>query len=89
MPGIGVTIDVFYYLGTSNFGLLDVPLPHESVFVSQILWGSIGWATGQPYIYLLFSPLLTECVGSALGAAIAGRDLGLGRAILFIGDGSL
>lgn len=58
--------------GTSNFGLLDVPLPHQSVFVSQILWGSIGWATG-----------------SMLGAAIAGRDLGLGRVILFIGDGSI
>jgi pyruvate decarboxylase len=58
--------------GTSNFGLLDVPFPHQSVFVSQILWGSIGWATG-----------------SALGAAIAGRDLGLGRVILFIGDGSI
>ena len=34
-------------LGTSNFGLLDVPFPAESIFVSQILWGSIGWATGE------------------------------------------
>ncbi|KAI0317507.1 pyruvate decarboxylase [Amylostereum chailletii] len=58
--------------GTSSFGLLDVPLPEESVFVSQILWGSIGWT-----------------VGSTLGAALAARDLNLGRTILFIGDGSL
>jgi pyruvate decarboxylase len=28
-------------------------------------------------------------VGSTLGAAIAARDLGLGRTILFIGDGSM
>ncbi|KZP33569.1 pyruvate decarboxylase [Athelia psychrophila] len=58
--------------GTSNFGLLDVPLPAQSIFVSQILWGSIGWATG-----------------SALGAAIAAQDRGLGRTMLFIGDGSV
>jgi pyruvate decarboxylase len=58
--------------GTSNFGLLDTPMPDKSVFVSQILFGSIGWATG-----------------STLGAAIAGRDLGLGRTILFTGDGSI
>ncbi|KAG1838027.1 thiamine diphosphate-binding protein [Suillus subalutaceus] len=33
--------------GTSNFGVLDVPMPDESVFVSQILYGSIGWATAS------------------------------------------
>ncbi|KAJ7644076.1 thiamine diphosphate-binding protein [Roridomyces roridus] len=33
--------------GTSSFGILDVPLPDESVFVSQILWGSIGWTVGS------------------------------------------
>ncbi|KAI5123447.1 hypothetical protein M0805_008819 [Coniferiporia weirii] len=58
--------------GTSSFGILDVPLPKDATFVSQILWGSIGWT-----------------VGSTLGAALAARDLGLGRTILFIGDGSL
>ncbi|KAH8108688.1 pyruvate decarboxylase [Phellopilus nigrolimitatus] len=58
--------------GTSSFGILDVPLPKGATFVSQILWGSIGWT-----------------VGSTLGAALAARDLGLGRTILFIGDGSL
>ncbi|KAF9221501.1 pyruvate decarboxylase [Gyrodon lividus] len=33
--------------GTSNFGILGVPLPDQSVFVSQILYGSIGWAVGS------------------------------------------
>ncbi|KAJ7474831.1 pyruvate decarboxylase [Mycena latifolia] len=33
--------------GTSNFGILDVPLPEQAVFVSQLLWGSIGWAVGS------------------------------------------
>ncbi len=58
--------------GTSSFGILDVPLPDQSVFVTQVLWGSIGYT-----------------VGSTLGAALAARDIGLGRTILFIGDGSL
>ena len=58
--------------GTSAFGMLEVPLPKETRFLAQILWGSIGWTTG-----------------ATLGAALAARDLGLGRTILFIGDGSL
>ncbi|KAJ7459792.1 pyruvate decarboxylase [Mycena latifolia] len=33
--------------GTSSFGILDVPLPEKSIFVSQILWGSIGWTIGS------------------------------------------
>ncbi|KAJ6584893.1 thiamine diphosphate-binding protein [Mycena capillaripes] len=33
--------------GTSSFGILDIPLPEKSVFVSQILWGSIGWTVGS------------------------------------------
>ncbi|KAI0770183.1 pyruvate decarboxylase [Fomes fomentarius] len=33
--------------GTSSFGMLDVPLPSGAVFVSQILWGSIGWTVGS------------------------------------------
>ncbi|KAH7910804.1 thiamine diphosphate-binding protein [Hygrophoropsis aurantiaca] len=32
--------------GTSSFGILDVPLPEQSVFVAQILYGSIGWSVG-------------------------------------------
>ncbi|EJF63216.1 pyruvate decarboxylase [Dichomitus squalens LYAD-421 SS1] len=58
--------------GTSSFGILDIPLPAGATFLSQILWGSIGWT-----------------VGSTLGAAYAAQDRGLGRTILFIGDGSL
>jgi pyruvate decarboxylase len=58
--------------GTSSFGILDVALPEQAVFVSQILWGSIGWT-----------------VGCTLGAALAAKEMGLGRTILFIGDGSL
>ncbi|KAF5360435.1 hypothetical protein D9756_004751 [Leucocoprinus leucothites] len=33
--------------GTSNFGILDVPLPEGAKLVSQILWGSIGWSVGS------------------------------------------
>jgi len=58
--------------GTSSFGVLDVPFPQDAVFVSQILWGSIGWS-----------------VGSTLGASLAGKEMGLNRTILFVGDGSL
>ncbi|KAJ3763941.1 pyruvate decarboxylase [Lentinula raphanica] len=58
--------------GTSAFGVLDIPFPDNAIFVSQILWGSIGWT-----------------VGSTLGAAVAAREKGLGRVILFIGDGSI
>ncbi|KAF8823409.1 hypothetical protein HHX47_DHR10000031 [Lentinula edodes] len=29
--------------GTSAFGVLDIPFPPNAVFISQILWGSIGW----------------------------------------------
>ncbi|KAL6302020.1 pyruvate decarboxylase [Sparassis latifolia] len=58
--------------GTSSFGVLDIPMPTGAMFLSQILWGSIGWT-----------------VGSTLGAALAGRDIGMGRTILFVGDGSL
>ncbi|KAJ7601083.1 pyruvate decarboxylase THI3 [Mycena floridula] len=58
--------------GTSNFGILDIPLPDQSVFLAQILWGSIGWS-----------------VGSTLGAALAAKAVGLGRTILFVGDGSI
>lgn len=45
--------------GTSSFGILDVPLPEGAVFVSQILWGSIGWSVGST-------------LGAALGAQDVG-----------------
>lgn len=58
--------------GTSSFGTIDIPLPEDAVFISQILWGSIGWT-----------------VGATLGAAVAARDIGKNRTILFVGDGSI
>ncbi|KAH9971927.1 pyruvate decarboxylase [Lactifluus volemus] len=59
--------------GTSNFGALEMSLPPKSIYLSQILWGSIGWATGA-------------AVGAALAARE--RQL-KGRTLLFTGDGSL
>jgi len=59
--------------GTSSFGALEMPLPANAIYVSQILWGSIGWATGA-------------AVGAALAARE--RKL-KGRTLLFTGDGSL
>jgi pyruvate decarboxylase len=59
--------------GTSSSGLLDIPFPHGATYVSQILWGSIGWTVGST-------------LGAAL--AVRDRNIG-GRTILFIGDGSM
>jgi pyruvate decarboxylase len=77
-------------LGTSNFGILDVPMPDKSVFVSQILYGSIGWATGKYCKISSANLYLTEVTSaSTLGVALAARDKCLGRTILFTGDGSM
>ena len=59
--------------GTSSFGALEMPLPANAIYVSQILWGSIGWATGA-------------AVGAAFAARERGLK---GRTLLFTGDGSL
>lgn len=32
--------------GTSAFGTLDVPMKSGSVYITQILWGSIGYSVG-------------------------------------------
>lgn len=32
--------------GTSNFGLIDVLFPRNTLMLSQVLWGSIGWSVG-------------------------------------------
>ncbi|BEJ14932.1 hypothetical protein CspHIS471_0406990 [Cutaneotrichosporon sp. HIS471] len=32
--------------GTSSFGLLPIPLPSRCTYVTQVLWGSIGWSVG-------------------------------------------
>jgi len=59
--------------GTSSFGALEMQLPAKAIYLSQILWGSIGWATGAT-------------VGASLAARE--RQL-KGRTLLFTGDGSL
>ncbi|KAG7439324.1 pyruvate decarboxylase, partial [Guyanagaster necrorhizus] len=47
--------------GTPIFGILDVPLPDDSILLNQFFWGSIGWSVGS-------------CLGAAL--ATKDRDLG-------------
>lgn len=58
--------------GTSNYGIFDTRFPKNVTNISQILWGSIGYATGA-------------CQGVALAAKELG---GKRRTILFTGDGS-
>ena len=60
--------------GTSCFAMVDVPLPSESMYLSQSLWSSIGWSVGST-------------LGAAIAARERGD--GYGRTILFVGDGSL
>lgn len=57
--------------GTSNFGIWETRFPRGVTAISQVLWGSIGYATG--------------CLQ---GAALAAKELGRDRTILFTGDGS-
>ncbi|KAF2106377.1 thiamine diphosphate-binding protein [Lophiotrema nucula] len=57
--------------GTANFGIWETRFPANVTAVSQVLWGSIGYATG-----------------SCQGAALAAKEKGLKRTILFTGDGS-
>lgn len=59
--------------GTAAFGTLGIPFPPHCVFVSQILWGSIGWTVGAT-------------LGAALAAREKNLK---GRVCLFVGDGSL
>lgn len=58
--------------GTSNYGIFDTRFPKNVANISQILWGSIGYATGSAQ-------------GVALAAKDLG---GKRRTILFTGDGS-
>ncbi|KAF2838508.1 pyruvate decarboxylase [Patellaria atrata CBS 101060] len=57
--------------GTANFGIWETRFPKDVTAISQVLWGSIGYATG-----------------SCQGAALAAKELGVKRTILFTGDGS-
>ncbi|KAF2177844.1 DHS-like NAD/FAD-binding domain-containing protein [Zopfia rhizophila CBS 207.26] len=57
--------------GTANFGTWETRFPADVTAISQVLWGSIGYATG-----------------SCQGAALAAKEKGIKRTILFTGDGS-
>lgn len=57
--------------GTSNFGIWETRFPQSVQALSQVLWGSIGYATG-----------------AVQGAALAAKEDGLKRTILWTGDGS-
>ncbi|RIA84104.1 thiamine diphosphate-binding protein [Glomus cerebriforme] len=59
--------------GTSMFGLMDVRFPEGATFISQILYGSIGYSIGAT-------------LGAALAAK---NNEIKRRVILFVGDGSL
>ncbi|KAF1988154.1 pyruvate decarboxylase [Aulographum hederae CBS 113979] len=58
--------------GTANFGIWETRFPEYVTAISQVLWGSIGYATGA-------------CQGAAM--AVKELDRGQ-RTILFTGDGS-
>lgn len=58
--------------GTANFGIWETKFPKGVTALSQVLWGSIGYAVGA-------------CQGAALAAKEGGGDR---RTILFVGDGS-
>jgi pyruvate decarboxylase len=66
-PGDVVTTET----GTSNFGIWETRFPKDVKAISQVLWGSIGYATG-----------------AAQGAALASKERGIKRSILWTGDGS-
>jgi len=59
--------------GTSNFGILGTKFPAGVTALSQVLWGSIGWAVGAAQ-------------GACLATKDMGDNR---RTILFEGDGSL
>lgn len=54
--------------GTSGYGIWEVRFKKHTHAISQILWGSIGYATG-----------------STQGAALAAKEIGNRRTILFTG----
>ncbi|KAL9050798.1 MAG: hypothetical protein Q9162_006419 [Coniocarpon cinnabarinum] len=58
--------------GTSSYGIWEVLFKKGAIGISQVLWGSIGFA-----------------FGCTQGAALAGREEGNRRTILFTGEGSM
>lgn len=59
--------------GTSNFGIWETRFPKGVTAISQVLWGSIGYATGA-------------CQGAALAQKEQSNNFN--RTILWTGDGS-
>lgn len=61
--------------GTANFGIWETRFPAGVTAIAQVLWGSIGYATGSTQ-------------GAALAAKELGEKGTKRRTILFTGDGS-
>ncbi|KAK6461879.1 pyruvate decarboxylase [Scheffersomyces coipomensis] len=59
--------------GTSAFGIIQSKFPNNTIGISQVLWGSIGFTVGAT-------------VGAAMAAQEMNPNK---RVILFVGDGSL
>ncbi len=59
--------------GTSSFGIIQTKYPANTIGISQVLWGSIGYSVGS-------------CLGATMAAEELDPNK---RVILFVGDGSL
>lgn len=59
--------------GTANFGIWGTKFPPGVIALSQVLWGSIGWAVGAAQ-------------GASLATKDIGDNR---RTVLFVGDGSI
>lgn len=59
--------------GTSAFGVASAKFPNNTIGISQVLWGSIGFTVGA-------------CLGACFGQADSKEKR---RVVLFVGDGSL
>ncbi|CAI5758547.1 unnamed protein product [Candida verbasci] len=59
--------------GTSNFGIIQTKFPKNTIGISQVLWGSIGYSVGA-------------AAGAVIAAEEVDKSR---RVILFVGDGSL
>ncbi|CAN9219263.1 unnamed protein product [Alternaria alternata] len=70
--------------GTSNFGICDITFPADIRLVTQIYYGSIGFATAAT----LGVGIARREVESKAKSQPAGRE-GEGRTILITGDGSM
>lgn len=59
--------------GTSAFGIASTKFPKNTIGISQVLWGSIGFTVGA-------------CLGAAFASTELAKPR---RVLLFVGDGSL